>query len=77
MRFVQALLWAIIWTIAAAVAGYFLILGLSPNNHDRGIEAAMTSAFLFAPLGALGGFTFGWLRAGRRVSHLPPQPALD
>ena len=70
MRFLQALLWTVIWAITAAIAGYFLILGLSPNQHDRGIEAAMTSCFLFAPLGALGGFIFGWLR-GRRRSQLP------
>ena len=74
MRLLQALLWGVIWAVTAAIAGYFLIMGLSPNQHDRGVEAAMTSCFLFAPLGALGGSIFGWLRSGRRRSHLPPPP---
>jgi hypothetical protein len=67
MRFLRACLWAIAGYVAGAVVGYFLILGLSPNRHDRGVEAAMTSAFTLGPLGALVGFLIGWRRGRPRV----------
>lgn len=46
--------------ILGAVAGYFAILLLSSNEHDRGLEAAMTAFFVFGPLGAVaaGGVSF-------------------
>ena len=52
--------------IAAAVSGYFLIMQLSANAHDRSLEAAMTGVFVCAPLGALAGAVLGVLLAGRR-----------
>ena len=52
-RFVIAVLAAIAGYVAGAVAGYFAIIGFSSNTHDRSLEAAMTAAFAFGPLGAL------------------------
>ena len=71
MRFLRACLWAILGYVAGAVVGYFLILGLSSNRHDRGVEAAMTACFAVGPVGALIGFVFGW-RRGRRQRPVPP-----
>lgn len=55
--------------LVGAVAGYFLIGWLSSNTHDRSVEAAMTSAFVLGPLGALAGLVVGLVRGGR----VPPQ----
>ena len=55
--------------VVGAVAGYFLIEWLSSNAHDRAVEAAMTSAFVLGPLGALVGLAVGLIRGGR----VPPQ----
>lgn len=46
--------------VAATIAGYlagafgggWLISVLSPNTHDRAMEAAMTGAFVLGPIGA-------------------------
>lgn len=59
------LLFAIGGYVLVALASYFLIGQLSSNTHDRALEAAMTSAFVFGPLGAVGGFVLGFVRAGR------------
>ena len=59
------LLYAIGGYIVAAAVGYFLIDQFSSNTHDRSVEAAMTSAFLFGPLGAVVAFVAGFIRAGR------------
>jgi membrane associated rhomboid family serine protease len=48
-----------------AFAGFFIIQWLSSNVHDRSVEAAMTSAFVFGPLGAVAGFVVGFVLAGR------------
>ena len=61
-----ALLYAIGGYFVAAVVGYFLIGQLSSNTHDRSAEAAMTSAFVFGPLGAIVAFVVGLIRGGRR-----------
>lgn len=37
--------------IIAALLAYFLILKLSGNTHDLPVEAAMTSFFIFGPIG--------------------------
>ena len=47
--------------LLGAVGGYFLIATLSSNTHDRSVEAAMTSAFLTGPIGALVGFVAGMI----------------
>ncbi len=39
--------------VICAVAGYFLVMALSSNRHDKPLEAAMTAAFVFGPLGAI------------------------
>ena len=48
-----------------AVAGYFLVLLLSSNSHDREVEAAMTAAFVFGPLGLVTGLVVGAVWVGR------------
>ena len=55
---------------AAAFAGYWLIMELSSNVHDRSVEAAMTSAFFFGPIGAVIAFVIGLVLGGRRPAHL-------
>jgi len=64
-RFGIALLFAIVGYLVAAVASYFLIGLLSSNVHDRSVEAAMTSALVFGPLGAVVAFVAGFIRGGR------------
>ena len=68
-RFGIAVLFAIVGYLVAAAAGYFLIGLLSSNAHDRSVEAAMTSAFVFGPLGALVAFVVGLVRGGRNASQ--------
>jgi hypothetical protein len=65
-RFAIGLLWAIAGYGAGALAGYFLVVQLSSNGHDRSVEAAMTGAFVFGPAAALFAFIAGVVRAGRR-----------
>jgi predicted PurR-regulated permease PerM len=60
-----ALLCAVGGYLIAAFAAYFLVDWLSPNLHDRSVEAAMTSVFIFGPIGAVGAFIVGFIRAGR------------
>jgi len=67
-----ALLYAIVAYVVAALAGYLLVQQLSSNVHDRGVEAAMTGAFVVGPLGAVVGFVVGLLRGARSE---PPPPA--
>jgi hypothetical protein len=68
-RFGVALLFASVAYLAAAIAGYFLIGLFSANVHDRSVEAAMTSAFVLGPLGAVVGFVVGFIRAGRNADR--------
>ncbi|HEV8501832.1 MAG TPA: hypothetical protein VGR63_09635 [Casimicrobiaceae bacterium] len=64
-RFAIGLLCAIVGYVAIAVAGYFLVSLFSPNMHDRSVEAAMTAAFVFGPIGAILAFIGGSVAAGR------------
>lgn len=66
-RFGLGLLCALGGYLAAALAGYFLFSLLSSNAHDRELEAAMTSAFVLGPLGAVVGFIAGLMRGGRKI----------
>jgi len=68
-RFAIAASFALVGYLVAAVAGYFLIGLLSSNSHDRSVEAAMTSAFVFGPLGAVVAFVIGFIRGGRNVGQ--------
>jgi len=65
-RFGFGLLGAIAGYVVVGVLGYFLIGQLSSNTHDRSLEAAMTSAFVLGPLGAVVGFVLGFIRGGAR-----------
>ena len=64
-----AVVFAIGGYLVAAVAGYILIGLQSSNVHDRAVEAAMTSAFVLGPLGAVVAFVVGFIRSGRNPSQ--------
>ena len=59
-----ALLYAIDGYVVAAFLSYFLVDQLSSNRHDRSVEAAMTSAFVWGPIGAVVAFIVGFVRSG-------------
>jgi flagellar motor component MotA len=60
-----ALAGALVGYLAGAVAGYFLVLALSSNVHDRSVEAAMTSAFVVGPACALVAGALAFAAGGR------------
>jgi hypothetical protein len=64
-RLVVSLIWAFGGYLIAAFVGYFLIGQFSSNTHDRTVEAAMTSAFVLGPLGAVAAFIVGFIRNRR------------
>jgi hypothetical protein len=64
-RFGIGLAFALLGYVALAVLGYGLILKLTTNVHDPELEAAMTAAFLAGPVGAVIGFTVGFIRGDR------------
>lgn len=68
-RFGIAVLFAIVGYLVAALASYFLVGLLSFNVYDLSVEAVMTSAFFFGPLGALVAFVVGFIRGGRNASQ--------
>ena len=68
-RFGIGLLGAVGGYLVIAFVGYFMIDWLSSNTHDRSVEAAMTSAFVLGPLGALVGFVVGFVLGGRGSSN--------
>jgi len=70
-RFAIGLLCAVAGYALFAFVGYFLIEWLSSNTHDRSVEAAMTSAFVFGPLGAVIGFIAGFVVGGRVTKPSP------
>lgn len=55
--------------VVAAIAGYAvglfggmgLVNLLSSNRHDKSMEAAMTGALVFGPIGAVVGLIVTWL----------------
>lgn len=61
-RFLWGLAYALPGYVLLALAGYFMISTLSSNSHDRSLEAAMTAAFVFGPIGAIVGFVIGFMR---------------
>ena len=52
--------------IAGALASYFLIAWFSSNVHDRSVEAAMSSIFVWGPVGAVLAAVIGFVWGGRR-----------
>ena len=54
----------------AVEASYFLTMLLSSNMHDRTLVAAMNSAFVFGPGGAVAAFAVGviWVLRRRRLN---------
>lgn len=63
-KLVQVLLFALVGYGIAAVAGYFLVMSLSSNRHDRAVEAAMTAVFFIGPIGALVAGAIAYFKAG-------------
>jgi hypothetical protein len=61
-RIGMSFLWAVGCYLAAAAAGYFLILTMSSNTHDRQMEAGMTAAFFIGPIAAIIGFIVNFVR---------------
>jgi heme A synthase len=78
-RILIGLLWAVPAYLAGAFGGGFLLYLLSPNRHDRSLEAAMTGAFVLGPLAAIVGFVTGAVRAKARpvAPELPPPPSTN
>jgi len=64
-RFGLALVYAVCGYVLAAGIGYFVIQQFSSNVHDRDLEAAMTSAFVAGPIGAVVAFVIGFVRKGQ------------
>lgn len=64
MRVLQILLFAGIGYGICAVAGYFLVMAISTNRHDKSVEAVMTAAFVIGPLGAIVAGFLAALRGG-------------
>ena len=58
-RFFTALLGMLIGYPLFAVAGYWAIGLFSGNHFDGSVEASMTAAFVFGPLGAIVGIIAG------------------
>jgi hypothetical protein len=64
-RFALGLFYAAIAYVLTALVAYLAVLQLSNNTHDRSLEAAMTSVFVFGPIGAVLAFVVGIVRGGR------------
>jgi hypothetical protein len=64
-RLGRGFLWSIPGYLVGAFVGYWLVVGLSSNAHDKSVEASMTSAFIIAPLCGLIAFIAGVSRAPR------------
>jgi len=62
-------LWLVGGYIAGVPIGWFLVQLLSSNRHDKDLEAAMTSAFFFAPIIAvIAAITGGILYSSRHTA---------
>jgi len=58
-----ALLAGIIGYVLFAALSYFLIGKFSGNGHDRGVEASMTSIFVYGPIGFILSLIIGYIWA--------------
>jgi hypothetical protein len=71
-RFLFALLGMLIGYPLFAVAGYWAIGLFSGNHFDGSVEASMTAAFVFGPLGAIVGIIAGtMLGRPKRAAGVP------
>jgi hypothetical protein len=69
IRLLRAIGFGIAGYVAGGVLGYMLVMGLSQNQHDIEVEAAMTGAFVVGPLVGLAGAIVGFVRRpGRRTT---------
>jgi hypothetical protein len=68
-RFGIGLLCAIGGYFVGAFAGYWLIEWFSSNVHDRSVEAAMSSIFVWGPFGAVVAFIVGFIWSGRSAPN--------
>jgi hypothetical protein len=64
-RFVLVLLYAALGFVVVAAVSYFLISAFSSNQHDRSVEAAMTSIFFLGPVGAIVAGVIAFVRSSR------------
>jgi hypothetical protein len=62
---------AVLGYLAGAFGGGFLVSEFSSNTHDRSVEAAMTGAFVFGPMGAVAGFLIAFFRSRAGGSRKP------
>lgn len=62
-RFLRALVGVVIGYVAGALVCAGLLAALSGNTHDKGVEVAMTSAFVAGPIGAIIGCFWGFLKS--------------
>jgi ABC-type transporter Mla maintaining outer membrane lipid asymmetry permease subunit MlaE len=58
-RLLIGLVGGVLGYLVGDVGGGFLLSLLSSNTHDRSVEAAMTGAFVFGPIGAVLGCIAG------------------
>ncbi|MPR36217.1 hypothetical protein [Salmonirosea aquatica] len=64
MKYVAiGLLAGLVGYVTLAVLSYYLIGKFSSNSHDRGVEASMTSIFVFGPIGFVLLFIVGYIMA--------------
>lgn len=57
----------IVGYVLLALLSYYLIGKFSSNSHDRGVEASMTSIFVFGPIGFIVCFIGGYLLAKKML----------
>ena len=57
------LLTGIVGYVIIAFLSYYLIGKFSSNGHDRGVEASMTSIFVYGPIGFIVSFIGGYIWA--------------
>jgi ABC-type antimicrobial peptide transport system permease subunit len=62
-----ALLAGVIGYPVIAFLSYFLIGKFSSNGHDRGVEASMTSIFVYGPIGFIIAFVAGYIWAKKSL----------
>jgi hypothetical protein len=65
-RVLLGLVGGVLGYLVGAVGGGILLSLLSSNTHDRSVEAAMTGAFVFGPIGAVAG-CIAAIRSKRRA----------